>query len=89
VICNATKIVDLTANDSDPEGNLPLTVTDVSVLGYSTATAEVISAGAIRVFGAEIPGGALAVYSVRDSLGATSTGNVTITTTGSRALCFR
>jgi YD repeat-containing protein len=71
--------VDVTANDTDPEGNYPLTVTGVSggaslvltILSASTIGIESIGASGLKTF----------TYTVADSLGATATGNVSITVT--------
>lgn len=42
VMCNATTTVNVTANDTDPEGNLPLTVLSVTLPPLSTASATEI-----------------------------------------------
>jgi glycerate kinase len=76
--CGGTS-VNVTANDTDPEGNYPLTVTGasggaaivVTVTSASTLWIESIGASGLKTFS----------YTVSDSLGATSTGTGTITVT--------
>jgi len=70
------KVLDLTANDTDPEGNYPLTVTSV---GQSdVANFDIISASSIMVYASDKAGGGTVPYTVQDSLGATSTGLISI-----------
>jgi hypothetical protein len=66
------KAIDVVANDTDPEGNYPLTVTSVGVsyLGFLSVT----SASKITFYASDIPGNDVVAYTVQDSLGATSTG---------------
>lgn len=74
-----TMTVNLTANDSDPESNYPLALTAVSA-GTGFGGASIVSNSSVSVdFG---PSGDISVvtYTVADSLGATSTGQLTITT---------
>ncbi len=87
VMCNATTTVNVTANDTDPEGNLPLTVLSVTLPPLDTASATVLSASTIQVTGATFAQSTAATYSVKDSLNATATGNLTIITTGTFAQC--
>ncbi|HEY0455302.1 MAG TPA: cadherin-like domain-containing protein, partial [Verrucomicrobiae bacterium] len=98
-------LASLLANDSDPEGDVPLTITAVS--GTSTNGASV-SLGATDVTYTPVAGYTgpdLFTYTVTDSLGASSTGNVYVFVTdgpvpasnniaitssaGSRKLTFR
>jgi outer membrane biosynthesis protein TonB len=82
--CGGTT-VNVTANDSDPEGNYPLTVTgassgaaiEVTVISASTLSIDSIGASGTKSF----------TYTVSDSLGATSTGTGTITVS-TRNQCF-
>jgi len=75
VDCNSTGNVDLTSNDSDPEGNYPLNLVSVgSAFGLvtdrvssTTASFSPIRAGTYTI-----------EYTVEDSLGATAIGIVTI-----------
>lgn len=87
VMCNATTTVNVTANDTDPEGNLLLTVLSVTLPPLSTASATVVSASSIQVWGAAFAETVQASYSVKDSLGAASSGTLTIITTGTFAQC--
>ena len=68
----------LLANDSDPDGNTPLTITAVNYTGGNGATVT-LSGG--QVFYS--PNGHLTAdtfeYTLQDSLGATSTGTVNVT----------
>jgi hypothetical protein len=71
----------VTANDTDPEGNYPLVLQSVtSVKG----TATVISGSTVSFTNNGQTGQAALTYTVADSLGATSAGSLTITisTTG-------
>ena len=81
---------DVIFNDTDPEGNVPLTVVDAVNANSAKGTASVVSSSTVR-YDAEqsgLTGSDVVTYSVRDSLGATSTGtlNITIRTTGT---CFQ
>lgn len=67
----------VTANDTDPEGNTPLVVTAVD-----HATAWVDSSTTVGVQAPDMSGSYYVYYTVRDSLGATSTGRLTVTVTG-------
>lgn len=71
-----TKTVNLTSNDTDPEGNYPLTVTavDQSYLGY----VEIASASSITFYATDMTGGDTINYTVEDSLGASATGLINI-----------
>lgn len=65
------------ANDSDPEGNTPLVV--LSVSGASIGTATVVSGTTIFYQPNGFSSGIESLtYQVRDSLGATSTGPITV-----------
>jgi hypothetical protein len=66
------KSINVTANDTDTEGNYPLTVTSVgqSYLG----ALDVTSASTITFYASDIPGNDVVAYTVEDSLGASSTG---------------
>lgn len=71
-----TKTVNLTSNDTDPEGNYPLTVTavDQSYLG----AIDIVSASSITFYGTDMTGGDTVTYTVEDSLGASATGLINI-----------
>lgn len=70
------KTVNLTSNDSDPEGNYPLTVTavDPSSLGWI----DITSASSVTFYAADTSGGETLSYTVEDSLGASATGLISI-----------
>lgn len=86
--CNSSIAKNLTANDTDPEGNLPLTVQSVTV-NSGTASASIASASSVTIFAATLAGTSQGSYVVRDSLGATATGTLTIITTGTTAQCLQ
>ncbi|MEO7177593.1 MAG: Ig-like domain-containing protein [Allosphingosinicella sp.] len=67
--------INLTANDTDPEGNYPLTVTAVDTSPY--ATVYISSASSVTFEGVS-PGGGTLSYTVEDSLGASSTGQISL-----------
>ncbi len=71
------KTVNVTSNDSDPEGNYPLTVTSVesSYLGFL----DVASASSVTFWSTDYPGSDAVSYTVEDSLGASSTGTIYLT----------
>ncbi|MBB5986662.1 hypothetical protein HNP60_002636 [Sphingobium sp. B1D3A] len=69
--------LNVTANDTDPEGHLPLAVQ--SVAGGSGLSLSIISASTIMVESLGSSGVKTFTYVIADSLGATATGNVTIT----------
>lgn len=85
-LCNATKIVNVLANDSDPDGHTPLSL--VSVTPGSTTDASIYSSTSLTVTG-WVRGTEYIYYVVRDSLGATATGRLTYTTTGTDQQCFQ
>lgn len=71
------KTVNVTSNDTDPEGNYPLTVTSVdpSYLGFL----DVASASSVTFWSTDVPGTDAVSYTVEDSLGASSTGTIYLT----------
>lgn len=74
-----TVVKNVVANDSDPEGNTPLTV--VSVTSSTRGDAYVADASSIGFAAYGAAGGTQVTYTVQDSLGATSTGVLGITVT--------
>ncbi|MFL6856930.1 MAG: Ig-like domain-containing protein [Allosphingosinicella sp.] len=82
--CGTTS-VNVTANDTDPEGNYPLTVTGVS--GGASLTLTILSASTIGIESIGASGLKTFSYTVSDSLGATSTGTVSVTVTTTNQ-CF-
>ena len=75
-----TKNVVVTSNDTDPEGNLPLSVTAASGNGAMEAT--VVNSTTIQIISSSVSGSQTANYTVADSLGASSTGTVTVNVSG-------
>lgn len=70
-ICS-TKTINVVANDTDPEGNYPLVVTAVTAGTYGTSSVSGTTSVGYNAFGGI--GGEFLTYTVRDSLGATTTG---------------
>lgn len=66
----------LTVNDTDPEGNYPLTL-----VSTNRTWVAVISASSVAIDGPMTAGTYPVSYVVKDSLGATSTGTLTVTVT--------
>ncbi len=85
--CNVTTTVNVTSNDSDPDGNVPLTLTHV-VTNSGFAIATVASASSVQVTGSFEHETAIATYTIEDSLGATATGTLTIKTVGGPSICL-
>jgi hypothetical protein len=79
----ASGSVNVVANDSDPDGNYPLALTGVTSDGW----AGVESSTNIGVAAPEAIGTYIAEYTVRDSLGATATGTLTLNVSGTNQ-CF-
>ena len=69
---------DVVANDSDPDGDYPLALTDVYYNG-SKGTAFAVSSTSIEFESSGTTGTAAISYTVSDSRGATSTGTFTVT----------
>lgn len=79
--CYASTIVNLTANDTDPEGNYPLSLVSIMKTNSGGGSADLwITPSSVEVFF----GGAYDLttfeYTVADSLGATSTGQLSTST---------
>jgi hypothetical protein len=68
------------ANDTDPEGNYPLSLVSVSYGGLK-GDAYIYSSDSIEFDSNGASGTASISYTVQDSLGATSTGTFTVTIT--------
>jgi uncharacterized cupin superfamily protein len=83
--CYSTAAGNLTANDGDPESNSPLALVSI-VRTAGDATAAVASGSSVNV-NAGFSGQWTFTYTVRDSLNATSTGQLTVTATGTPAYC--
>jgi hypothetical protein len=80
--CSVYQTVNLVANDTDPENNVPLHL--VSITGPGSAT--VTSTTSVTI-GENSTGTFTFSYVVADSLGATSTGQLTATVTGLQSQC--
>jgi len=74
-----TVVRNVVANDTDPEGHYPLTV--ISVTSSTRGDAYVADSSSIGFAAYGTAGGTQVTYTVRDSLGATSTGVLGITVT--------
>lgn len=74
--CMSTRI-DVIANDTDPEGNIPLMLMSITqgTKGSATALRSVYYTAGSQT------GIDVLTYTVRDSLGASSTGTLTVTVT--------
>ena len=81
--CSVYQTVNLVANDTDPENNVPLHL--VSITGPGSAT--VTSTTSVTI-GENSTGTFTFSYVVADSLGATSTGQLTATVTGLASQCL-
>ncbi len=76
--CTGTFFVNLTANDTDPEGNYPLVLTNITrELGSATATIMFGGTVQVNLGGADLDISNF-VYTVRDSLGATANGTLVV-----------
>jgi len=80
--CSVYQTVNLVANDTDPDNNVPLHL--VSITGPGSAT--VTSTTSVTI-GERTAGTYTFSYVVADSLGATSTGQLTATVTGLASQC--
>jgi YD repeat-containing protein len=80
---------DVTINDSDPEGNVPLVVLSVVNSNPSLGSPTVLNASTVR-YQAEATGATgsdTVTYTVRDSLGATASGTLNVTVVNTGANC--
>lgn len=77
--CGAIGHVNVTANDTDPEGNYPLAL--VSVTSGARGHASVYNSSTIEYIAGPRSGNDVVTYTVKDSLGASSTGRVNVTIT--------
>ncbi|PZP55208.1 MAG: hypothetical protein DI604_36625 [Delftia acidovorans] len=75
------KTINVTANDTDPDGNYPLTV--ISASGSAGISAYVASSTSVQLESSTSTGSKTATYVVQDSLGATATGTITVTVVNS------
>ena len=75
-ICE-TQVYAVTANDADPDGDYPLTVTAVSRTGFS-----VYSASEVQFTSTQATGVKVGTYTVQDSRGATAQATLSVTVSG-------
>lgn len=80
--CSITRTVDLTANDTDPEGNLPLNL--ISVTGNEDSVWIVSMTSSSVTVATNSAGQYYMDYTVADSLGATSQGSLSLAVTGTQ-----
>ena len=84
-----TGTANLTANDTDPENNVPLVLQSISLTSdpmLTGTTVTITSASSVEVdTGGK--GQSTFTYVVADSLGATSTGTLTVSSTGPLTVC--
>jgi YD repeat-containing protein len=74
------KVMNVTSNDTDPEGNYPITLVGiVSVTGGASAIVE--NATSVRFFPGS-PATSVVTYRIHDSLGAEGTGTLRVTVSG-------
>lgn len=76
--CGSTSINVIT-NDTDPDGNLPLTL--ISVSSGAALTVSVVNSTTVSIESNGLSGTKTFTYVVSDSLGATATGTVTVNVT--------
>lgn len=80
LICFSSTTLNVLSNDYDPDGNVPLSLVSVSAGAY------VINSTTVQI-DSEWPGNLVFSYVVADSLGATATGTVSVTVTGTQKVC--
>ncbi len=85
--CSVYQTVNLVANDTDPENNLPLTL--VSINNYGGLVSAEVSSTTSATIGVTSPGTYHFTYVVSDSLGATASGNLTATVGGLESQCVQ
>lgn len=71
------KTVVVTSNDTDPDGDYPISV--VSASGTGDVTAYVASSNSITIESGPTAGAKSITYTISDSRGATASGNVGVT----------
>lgn len=81
VKCGLSKTVNLTSNDTDPEGNYPLALQSITWAGGADASATIVSGSSVVAYSGSTDDVTTLSYTVADSLGATATGQLTISTT--------
>jgi YD repeat-containing protein len=78
----AIRSKDVIFNDSDPEGNVPLSLVSAVNSNASLGSAYVASASNVQYEAYASAGSDTVTYTVQDSLGATSTGTLTVSVSG-------
>lgn len=73
------RIVNVVANDSDPDGHLPLTL-----IAVNQPWAWVASSTSVGMTTPDTNGNYVIAYTIADSLGATANGTLTVTVTGAQ-----
>lgn len=79
--CNTTRTVNVIANDYDPNGYTPISVTVAS-------GATVVSPSSIEIDTTAALGTVHISYTLTNRIGGTTLGGVTVTVTGNEATCF-
>jgi hypothetical protein len=70
-----TQSYNVIANDTDPDGNYPLTLVSVTGMGFAVESATTLSFSSLSY-------GRTGTYTVQDSLGATATATLSVTLAG-------
>jgi hypothetical protein len=76
------QLVAVVANDYDPDNNVPLSLVSVTRTSGTAASATVYNSTSVEVTTTSLHGTAVFTYVVSDSLGATASGQLTVTNTG-------
>ncbi|MBN8809643.1 MAG: hypothetical protein J0I47_15600 [Sphingomonas sp.] len=85
--CNTTATANLTANDSDPGNNVPLTLVSVSPNATTDTIVTIISASSVSVSAAAKQSGLSFSYVVKNTMGMTATGTLSVVITGNALAC--
>lgn len=85
-LCSSNKILNVLANDYDPDGNTPLSLVSATSASPGSLWVSISGSSSIQM-AANSPGSYSVSYVVQDSLGATTTGYVSVTVTGNPNLC--
>ncbi|MFZ1736724.1 Ig-like domain-containing protein, partial [Sphingorhabdus sp.] len=86
VLCFGEITANLTANDTDVDGDLPLTLVSISQLS-GDSSASLLNASSVYIFGGARGVTSTFSYTVRDSRGATSVGSLSVRANGTIAYC--
>ena len=77
--CSTTVSINLTANDTDPEGNYPLVLQSIVKTSGGASAIKISNSSVSATFGPAFDASSF-TYTVADSLGATSTGQLNLFT---------